>query len=117
MVDLNDRALRHVNVGLGGPLNGIPREDGFDITVASEIMAILCLATDINDLKERLANIVVAYRYDRTPVYVRDLEIEGALTLILKDAINLIWYRQFMEHQPWYTVVHLPISLTDVTQF
>lgn len=87
VVDLNDRALRHVNVGLGGPLNGIPREDGFDITVASEIMAILCLATDINDLKERLANIVVAYRYDRTPVYVRDLEIEGALTLILKDAI------------------------------
>ncbi|MDU5565747.1 MAG: formate--tetrahydrofolate ligase, partial [Streptococcus vestibularis] len=82
------RALRHVNVGLGGPLNGIPREDGFDITVASEIMAILCLATDINDLKERLANIVVAYRYDRTPVYVRDLEIEGALTLILKDAIK-----------------------------
>ena len=88
VVDLNDRALRHVNVGLGGPLNGIPREDGFDITVASEIMAILCLATDINDLKERLANIVVAYRYDRTPVYVGDLEIEGALTLILKDAIK-----------------------------
>lgn len=88
VVDLNDRALRHVNVGLGGPLNGIPREDGFDITVASEIMAILCLATDIKDLKERLANIVVAYRYDRTPVYVRDLEIEGALTLILKDAIK-----------------------------
>ena len=117
VVDLNDRALRHVTVGLGGPLNGIPREDGFDITVASEIMAILCLATDINDLKERLANIVVAYRYDRTPVYVRDLEIEGALTLILKDAINLTWYRQFMGHQPWYTVVHLPTSLTDVTQF
>ena len=88
VVDLNDRTLRHVTVGLGGPLNGIPREDGFDITVASEIMAILCLATDINDLKERLANIVVAYRYDRTPVYVRDLEIEGALTLILKDAIK-----------------------------
>ena len=88
VVDLNDRALRHVTVGLGGPLNGIPREDGFDITVASEIMAILCLATDINDLKERLSNIVVAYRYDRTPVYVRDLEIEGALTLILKDAIK-----------------------------
>ena len=88
VVDLNDRALRHVTVGLGGPLNGIPREDGFDITVASEIMAILCLATDINDLKERLANNVVAYSYDRTPVYVRDLEIEGALTLILKDAIK-----------------------------
>lgn len=88
VVDLNDRALRHVIVGLGSPVNGIPREDGFDITVASEIMAILCLATDIQDLKERLANIVVAYRYDRTPVYVRDLKVEGALTLILKDAIK-----------------------------
>ena len=88
MVDLNDRALRHVTVGLGSPVNGIPREDGFDITVASEIMAILCLATSIEDLKERLANIVIGYRYDRTPVYVRDLEVEGALALILKDAIK-----------------------------
>ena len=88
VVDLNDRALRHVSVGLGGPLNGIPREDGFDITVASEIMAILCLATDIEDLKRRLANIVIGYRYDRNPVYVRDLEVEGALALILKDAIK-----------------------------
>lgn len=88
VVDLNDRALRHVSIGLGGPLNGIPREDGFDITVASEIMAILCLATDIEDLKRRLANIVIGYRYDRSPVYVRDLEVEGALALILKDAIK-----------------------------
>ncbi|HEL2526592.1 TPA: formate--tetrahydrofolate ligase [Streptococcus suis] len=88
VVDLNDRALRKVTVGLGSPLNGIPREDGFDITVASEIMAILCLATDINDLKERLANIVIGYRFDRSPVYVRDLAVEGALTLILKDAIK-----------------------------
>ncbi|HEM5145484.1 TPA: formate--tetrahydrofolate ligase [Streptococcus suis] len=88
VVDLNDRALRKVTVGLGGPLNGIPREDGFDITVTSEIMAILCLATDINDLKERLANIVIGYRFDRSPVYVRDLAVEGALTLILKDAIK-----------------------------
>ncbi|HFI0231201.1 TPA: formate--tetrahydrofolate ligase [Streptococcus suis] len=88
VVDLNDRALRKVTVGLGGPLNGIPREDGFDITVASEIMAILCLAADINDLKERLANIVIGYRFDRSPVYVRDLAVEGALTLILKDAIK-----------------------------
>ena len=88
VVDLNDRALRHVSVGLGGPLNGIPREDGFDITVASEIMAILCLATDIEDLKRRLSNIVIGYRYDRSPVYVRDLEVEGALALILKDAIK-----------------------------
>ncbi|CIV97677.1 formate-tetrahydrofolate ligase [Streptococcus pneumoniae] len=88
VVDLNDRALRHVTVGLGGPLNGIPREDGFDITVASEIMAILCLATDIEDLKRRLANIVIGYRYDRTPVSVGDLQVEGALALILKDAIK-----------------------------
>lgn len=88
VVDLNDRALRQVIVGLGSPVNGIPREDGFDITVASEIMAILCLATDLKDLKERLANIVIAYTYDRKPVYVRDLKVEGALTLILKDAIK-----------------------------
>ncbi|TCD46388.1 formate--tetrahydrofolate ligase [Streptococcus sp. X16XC17] len=88
VVDLNDRALRQVTIGLGSPLNGIPREDGFDITVASEIMAILCLATDIRDLKSRLANIVIGYRFDRTPVYVRDLKVEGALTLILKDALK-----------------------------
>lgn len=88
VVDLNDRALRHVTIGLGSPLNGIPREDGFDITVASEIMAILCLATDLADLKERLASIVIGYRYDRTPVFVRDLKVEGALTLILKEALK-----------------------------
>ena len=88
VVDLNDRALRQVTIGLGGPLNGVPREDGFDITVASEIMAILCLATDLENLKERLASIVIGYRYDRTPVYVRDLKVEGALTLILKDALK-----------------------------
>ena len=88
VVDLNDRALRKVTVGLGGPLNGVPREDGFDITVASEIMAILCLATDIKDLKERLARIVVGYRFDRSPVYVGDLQVEGSLALILKDAIK-----------------------------
>ncbi|MGT2828495.1 formate--tetrahydrofolate ligase [Streptococcus hillyeri] len=88
VVDLNDRALRQVIIGLGSPVNGVPREDGFDITVASEIMAILCLATDLKDLKARLANIVVAYTYARKPVYVRDLKVEGALTLILKDAIK-----------------------------
>lgn len=88
VVDLNDRALRHVTIGLGSPLNGVPREDGFDITVASEIMAILCLATDLADLKERLASIVIGYRYDRTPVFVRDLKVEGALTLILKEALK-----------------------------
>lgn len=88
VVDLNDRALRNVIVGLGGPIQGVPREDGFDITVASEIMAILCLATDIENLKERLGNIVIAYTYQREPVYVRDLKIEGALALLLKDAIK-----------------------------
>ncbi|WP_024782260.1 formate--tetrahydrofolate ligase [Streptococcus mutans] len=88
VVDLNDRALRHVTVGLGSPINGIPREDGFDITVASEIMAILCLATNVEDLKERLANIVIGYHFDRSPVYVRDLEVQGALALILKEAIK-----------------------------
>lgn len=88
VVDLNDRALRHVTVGLGSPINGIPREDGFDITVASEIMAILCLATNVEDLKERLANIVIGYRFDRSLVYVRDLEVQGALALILKEAIK-----------------------------
>ena len=88
VVDLNDRALRHVTVGLGGPLNSIPREDGFDITVASEIMAILCLATSIADLKKRLAKIVVGYTYDREPVTVGQLKVEGALALILKDALK-----------------------------
>lgn len=88
VVDLNDRALRHVTVGLGGPLDGMPRQDGFDITVASEIMAILCLARDLADLKERLASIVIGYRYDRSPVFVRDLKVQGALTLLLKDALK-----------------------------
>ena len=88
VVDLNDRALRHVMVGLGGPLQGVPREDGFDITVASEIMAIFCLATSLQDLKARLARIVIGYTYDREPVTVGDLQVEGALTLLLKEALN-----------------------------
>ncbi|MHC5217393.1 formate--tetrahydrofolate ligase [Enterococcus sp. LJL128] len=88
VVDLNDRELRHVVVGLGGPIQGVPREDGFDITVASEIMAILCLAADLEDLKVRLGNIVVAYTFDREPVTVSDLQIRGALALLLKDAIK-----------------------------
>ncbi|MEE8672805.1 MAG: formate--tetrahydrofolate ligase, partial [Heyndrickxia faecalis] len=85
-VDLNDRALRHVVVGLGGPGQGVPREDGFDITVASELMAVLCLAEDLEDLKRRIANIVVAYNYEKKPVTVGDLGIEGAIALLLKDA-------------------------------
>ncbi|QJX62692.1 formate--tetrahydrofolate ligase [Niallia circulans] len=102
-VDLNDRALRKVVIGLGGPLQGVPREDGFDITVASEIMAVLCLAADINDLKVRLARMVVAYNLDREPVTVGDLKVEGALTLLLKDAIkpNLV---QTIEHSP--AIIH-----------
>ncbi len=88
MLDLNDRALRHVTIGLGGPLNGVPREDGFDITVASEIMAVLCLATSISDLKERLARIVIAQNYDRKPVSVGDLGVQGAIAMLLKDALK-----------------------------
>ncbi|SDB82523.1 Formate-tetrahydrofolate ligase [Pelagirhabdus alkalitolerans] len=88
VVDLNDRALRDVVVGLGGPKQGVPREDGFNITVASEIMAVLCLATSLADLKERLARMVVAYRADETPVTVKDLGYEGALTLLLKEAFK-----------------------------
>lgn len=87
-VDLNDRALREVVIGLGGPVQGVPRQDGFDITVASEIMAILCLATDLQDLKTRLANIVIGYTYQRKAVTVADLKVEGALTLLLKDALK-----------------------------
>ncbi|MGM0212751.1 formate--tetrahydrofolate ligase [Enterococcus sp. AZ109] len=88
VVDLNDRELRNIVAGLGGPINGVPREDGFDITVASEIMAVLCLSTDITDLKRRLANIVVAYTFSREPITVGDLRVEGALALILKEAIK-----------------------------
>lgn len=103
VVDINDRALRHVVVGLGGPLQGVPREDGFDITVASEIMAVFCLATDINDLKMRLSKIVVAYDIDKKPVTVSDLGVQGALTMLLKDAIkpNLV---QTLEHTP--AIIH-----------
>ncbi len=87
-LDMNDRALRQVTVGLGGIGNSIPREDGFNITVASEIMAVLCLATDLQDLKTRIKRIVIANTYDRKPVTVGDLGAEGAITLILRDAIN-----------------------------
>jgi formate--tetrahydrofolate ligase len=88
VVDLNDRTLRQVVVGLGGPIQGVPREDGFDITVASEIMAILCLAMDIEDLKRRLAKIVIGYTYTREPVTCGDLQVEGALALLLKEALK-----------------------------
>ena len=99
VVDLNDRALRHIVIGLGGKVNGVPREDGFDITVASEIMGILCLADDLSDLKKRVARIIVAYTRDGSPVTVNDLKATGAVTLLLKDAIkpNLV---QTLEHTP-----------------
>lgn len=87
-MDMNDRALRNIIVGLGGKVNGVPREDGFNITVASEVMAILCLADDLKDLKKRLGDMLVAYSYDGTPIYCRDLKVDGAMTTLLKDAIN-----------------------------
>lgn len=87
-LDMNDRALRNIVVGLGGKVNGVPREDHFIITVASEVMAILCLAADISDLKERLGRILVAYSYSGEPIYAKDLKAEGAMTALLKDAIK-----------------------------
>ena len=87
-LDMNDRALRFVNVGLGGKVNGVPREDGFIITVATEVMAILCLSADIEDLKSRLGKILVAYNYAGEPVYASDLKAEGAMTALLKDALK-----------------------------
>lgn len=98
-LDMNDRALRNIVCSLGGKLNGIPREDHFIITVASEVMAILCLASDIFDLKKRLGNILVAYTYDNKPVYCRDIKADGAMTVLLKDAIkpNLV---QTLENTP-----------------
>ncbi|AST91728.1 formate--tetrahydrofolate ligase [Sutcliffiella cohnii] len=103
VLDMNDRALRKVVIGLGGPFQGVPREDGFDITVASEIMAIFCLASDLNDLKHRLSQIVVAFDYNKNPVTVKDLGVEGALTMLLKDAFkpNLV---QTIEHTP--AIIH-----------
>ncbi len=98
-LDMNDRALRNIVIGLGGSLHGVPREDGFNITVASEIMAVLCLATDLKDLKQRLAKMVVAYSVTGEPVTAHDLQAEGALTLLLKEALkpNLV---QTIEHTP-----------------
>jgi len=99
VVDMNDRALRQINVSLGGVANGFPREAGFDITVASEVMAILCLSKNLKDLEERLGAMIVAYRRDKTPVFCRDIKAEGAMTVLLKDAMqpNLV---QTLENNP-----------------
>ncbi|NKJ03945.1 formate--tetrahydrofolate ligase [Rhizobium sp. SG741] len=98
-MDMNDRALRDIVASLGGIANGFPREGGFDITVASEVMAILCLASDLKDLEKRLGNIIIGYRRDRTPVYARDLKADGAMAVLLKDAMqpNLV---QTLENNP-----------------
>lgn len=103
VLDINDRALRHITIGMGGPTSGVPREDGFDITVASELMAILTLSTDLMDLKARVARIVVGYTYDKAPVAVADLGIAGAIAVLLKDAIkpNLV---QTLAHTP--AIIH-----------
>jgi formate--tetrahydrofolate ligase len=99
VMDMNDRALRAINSSLGGVANGFPREDGFDITVASEVMAIFCLATDIADLTKRLGNIIIGYTRDKKPIYARDLKADGPMTVLLKDAIapNLV---QTLENNP-----------------
>ncbi|MAY63633.1 MAG: formate--tetrahydrofolate ligase [Rhizobiales bacterium] len=99
VLDMNDRALRQITSALGGPANGFPRESGFDITVASEVMAILCLARDLKDLQRRLGNIVIGARRDKSPVFARELKADGAMTVLLKDAMmpNLV---QTLEHTP-----------------
>ena len=98
-LDMNDRALRNVTIGLGGALNGVPREDHFDITVASEVMAVMCLSTSLDDFKERIGRMVIAYTYDKKPVTVNDIKATGAITVIMKDALkpNLV---QTLEHNP-----------------
>ena len=103
VIDMNDRSLRHIIIGVGGSPNGMLREDGFNITAASEIMAILCMSTDLKDLKERIGNIFVGYTFDKKPIYARDLNAEGSMTLLLKDAIkpNLV---QTLEHNP--AIIH-----------
>ena len=99
VMDMNDRALREIVCSLGGVANGFPREAGFDITVASEVMAILCLSTDLKDLEKRLGDIIIGYRRDKSPVYCRDIKADGAMTVLLKDAMqpNLV---QTLENNP-----------------
>ena len=103
VMDMNDRSLRDITIGLGGTANGVPREDGFNITAASEIMAILCLSNDLIDLKKKIGNILIGFKYDKSPVYARDLKAEGPMTILLKDAIkpNLV---QTLEGNP--AIIH-----------
>ena len=115
VVDMNDRALRQITASLGGVSNGFPREAGFDITVASEVMAILCLAKNLEDLQKRLGDMIVAYRRDRTPVFARDIKADGAMTVLLKDAMqpNLV---QTLENNPAFAetpfIIAAPSSWT-----
>ncbi len=121
VVDMNDRALRQINVSLGGVANGFPREGGFDITVASEVMAILCLAKDLADLEKRLGDMIVAYRRDRSPVFCRDIKAEGAMTVLLKDAMqpNLVQTLEnnpaFVHGGPFANIAHGCNSVTATT--
>ena len=121
VVDMNDRALRQINVSLGGVANGFPREGGFDITVASEVMAILCLAKDLSDLEKRLGDMIVAYRRDRSPVFCRDIKAEGAMTVLLKDAMqpNLVQTLEnnpaFVHGGPFANIAHGCNSVTATT--
>ncbi len=103
VMDMNDRALRQITIGLGGTANGVPREDGFNITAASEIMAILCLSNDIEDLKKKIGNILIGFKYDKSPVYAKDINAEGPMAVLLKDAIkpNLV---QTLEGNP--AIIH-----------
>ena len=121
VMDMNDRALRQITTSLGGVANGFPAEGGFDITVASEVMAILCLATDLGDLERRLGDIIVAYRRDRSPVYARDLKAHGAMTVLLRDAMqpNLVQTLEnnpaFVHGGPFANIAHGCNSVTATT--
>ena len=103
VVDLNDRSLRSININLGGVANGFPREDGFDITVASEVMAIFCLSNNLNDLEEKIGNITIAYTRDKKPIYAKDLNAQGPMTVLLKDAIKPN-FTQTLENNP--AIIH-----------
>lgn len=121
VLDMNDRALRQITASLGGVANGFPREAGFDITVASEVMAILCLARNLDDLQQRLGDIIVAYRRDRSPVYCRDIKADGAMTVLLKDAMqpNLVQTLEnnpaFVHGGPFANIAHGCNSVTATT--